>query len=484
MHRVSKSKSCKVSKVVLPVVLGAVLFVTSAGIVIEDVRAEASEAARAKPKGKKAKKKADKKGLKITGGLQFGLSNDRNAGNAPLGETNFADSFDDDEDGENEGGFSDFDTNIFEVLDLDDQDVLDQIDETNDEDGDGDFFDDDEDFQEGDIVEVDLDGDGIDDDFDGDGVDDDLDSEGDNGDDSDGGDDGSDEPQDDDSSDDPSTDDGATDEEPIAEEFSSERAGSRRGSSGKRIISDDRLTARAKLGLSYKFKQFIKEWKLASQVATAHFDTLNKNNNLVVGVNTGPVFEVKQLKAKIQPSFAYANLHKDGENQFDNYAGILDAQFDLTKTWVWDLKYAYDLRNFDNADVDNIRAHSPSTAVAYKFNKKQSVSLAARMRFEDTLVLARAKDQYQSVLGYKHKLDSGWYFAPQLGYAFIERGAAVNAKQKRREDNRITYNVVVGKDIAKDFNIEAQYGQMDSDSNINDKDTSNDRFALLAGWKF
>jgi hypothetical protein len=423
----------------------------------------------------------------LTGGVTLGYSTDRNAGAAPVGERSAADDFDDeDEDGED--GDDDIDVDAFEDLDLDDQNLLDQLNETTDEDGDGDFFDDDEDA-------FDIDGDGIpDEDADGDGIEDvDLDGDGEPDFDLDG--DGTpDVDADGDGIEDPIADgvdadagDGdavaiALDGSEIPADALAAVGGGRRPAPSN--IRDDRFTTRAKLGLSYKMGSWAKEWKTSAQVGTAMFNTLDRKDNFLFAMNSGPVFKVKAWDATIQPSFMFASLSTDGTHQFDNYGGSLAAQFNLNKLWQLGVRYGYDIRDFDNSLVENVDAHSYGTSLKYKLSKTQALVGGYRARFEDTDVEARGKAAHQVTLGYQQKWQNGVYIRPQVGYAYIERNGAARAGQPVREDRRTTFNMALGKTFDYGINVEAQYSNMDTDVNLPRKDVANDRFVILSGWKF
>lgn len=83
--------------------------------------------------------KKNQKSYKFTGGLSVAASTDRNAGIAPIADSAQGDlATDDDEDGDGDESFAAPDA--FEDMDLDDQDAVDQLDETIDQDGDGDFL--------------------------------------------------------------------------------------------------------------------------------------------------------------------------------------------------------------------------------------------------------------------------------------------------------------------------------------------------------
>jgi hypothetical protein len=440
-------------------------------------------------KGAPAKKEA--KSYKITGGLQFGYSTDRHAGLAPAVESMAADSFDsvdEDEDSDDSDSVEmDFDdADVFSDLDLDDQDLLDQIDETTDEDGDGNFFDDDAGFEEGDDPRADDDGVAGGDPIgeDGEPIDpaDPVD------------------PADPDPVDpvdpaapvdpvDPAAGDPAP--EPIIEAImldgSSNIQAATKGKAAKKspeFIRDDRMTARANFGYTQKIGTWAKEWKTGAQISTASFDTLTKSEATVFGLSTGPVFEIKSWNAQIMPSFLYANVRSDGDYAFNNMGGALAGAFDLSKAWKLGLRYGYDVREFSNDKLDNIGAYSTGASLKYVIEKNQAVTLGLKTRAEATSPAARAKDQTQIALGYQQKWNNGWYVKPAVGYAWIERDAPANKKQPVREDNRATFNLAVGHDFGHGINVEAQYGNMENDVNLPQKDGSNDRFVILTGWKF
>lgn len=419
----------------------------------------ASEAFASEDKPKKAesaaKKKAKKtaKSYKITGGLQISASTDRNAGVAPIsdGLKGAPDDDDEDEDEDIE------DDDVFEDLDLDDQDAIDQLNESIDEDGDGDFFDED---GPGEDEEGDLDGDSIADadeipgDDDGDGVPDALDTF------TDGDGDGI-----------------ADDPDVQAMRAPGGRRPSRR---------DERMTYTANVGYTQKIGGWAKEWKSSAKVASTDFDKLQRNDTVLIGVNSGPVFKVKSLKAQIQPSLIYAHLRKDGTDIFSNYGAALTGQFKLDKDWKLNLRYGFDARNFEDPRIETIRAHSWAAKLQYAIGKNHSVSFGYTNRLEDTdfLQLARTKDQNQFTLGYQKKWENGFYVKPQVAFAFIERNAIAKRNQPVREDDRVTYNLALGKEFAYGINAELQYSSMETDTNIRNKDTSNDRFVFVTGWKF
>jgi hypothetical protein len=400
----------------------------------------------AHPVVKEAPKKKAKKSYKITGGITIAGSTDRNAGVAPLADgLRGGEDDDDDEDEDEDDSFDDSDA--FEDLGLDDEDAVDQLDEVIDEDGDGDFFDED---GPGEDEEGDLDGDGtvdaLDADPDGDGA---------------------------------VVDAGV---DPVA--IVSPQAAVAGGNNRSR--RDNRMTYSANLGYTQKIGGAIKEWKTAAKVATTDFNKLTKNDATLFGASTGPVFEAKSLHAQFQPVFVYAMLNKDGMQVFNNYGLGLNSQFKLAKDWKLNLRYGYDIRNFKDSKVSAITAHSMGTKLQYAITKKQAVSLGYTNRFEDTdfLALARTKNQHQVSLGYQNKWDNGIYFKPQVGYAFAERDAAAKRTQPVREDNRVTFNLALGVAFQHGINAELQYGSMATDANIDSKDTSNDRVAFVTGWKF
>lgn len=385
----------------------------------------------------------------LTGGITLGLSTDRNAGVAPAGERSAADDFDDEDEDEDSDDGDDFEADAFEDLDLEGDDLADQLDETTDEDGDGDFFDDDGEA-------VDLDGDGIpDEDLDGDGIEDPVEAD--------------------------AGDAIPDDADAIALDGSTFAA---TAGTGPTNIRDERFTTKAKLGLSYKIGSWAKEWKTAAQMGTTHFDTLDKKDNMLFGMNTGPVFKVKNWNATIQPTLLFASLTTDGNHQFDNYGAGIAATFDLTKTWQLGVRYGYDVRDFENPLVENVNANSFGTALKYKLSKTQAITGGYRARFEDTNPDPRGKEAHQFSLGYQQKWDNGIYVKPTVGYAFIERNGATRATLPVREDKRTTFNVALGKTFDHGINVEAQYGNMDTDVNLPRKDSANDRLVLLTGWKF
>jgi hypothetical protein len=382
--------------------------------------------------GASAKDKIRYGDLTINGKLQVGVATDRNAGNAPVTEKSGSSDEEDDDDEIEESN-----DDLFEDLELEGQDLNDQLDETTDEDGDGDFFDDDDE-----IEAVDLDGDGtFDIDIDGDG---DID---------------------------------ATDDSIAAV------SGIGRGTQNN-SIRDERFNATARVGFNYKIGSWAKEWKTNLQTGVTYFDTLDKQDNILFGGSTGPVFEVKSLKLKIQPMFTFATFVKDGASQFNNYGGALALQYDFNKQWQLSARYGNDYRHFGNNDIDDVYANSGALMLKHKFDKQKSLTGGYKIRYEDTDVAARGKIVHQFLIGYEQKFDYGLYFKPQVGYAYIERNGAAKAGQLVRQDDRTVANIAIGKDFENGINIELQYSNMDVESNITSKDTSNDRFVLLSGWKF
>lgn len=396
--------------------------------------------------------KKNQKSYKFTGGLSVAASTDRNAGIAPIADSAQGDfATDDDEDSDGDESFAAPDA--FEDLDLDDQDAVDQLDETIDEDGDGDFFDED---GAGDDEEGDLDGDGIDDtseiqgDDDGDGIVDEIDLVDDSG-------------------------------------FGSGASGARRQGATRAARSrrDERFSYTANLGYTQKIGGLIKEWKTAAKVVSTDFDRLSKNDTILFGGTSGPVFKVKSLKAQFQPAFVFAHLRKDGVDIFDNYGVGLSSQFKLSKQWKLGARYGYDIRKFDNPRVKDIDAHSFGTQLQYALGKKHAVSFGYTNRFEDTdfAALARTKNQHQVALIYQKKWQNGVYIKPQIGYAMSEKDAAVRPNQPIREDDRTSFGLAIGAAMNHGVSTEIQFGSTSTDVNLDGKDSSNDRIVVVANLK-
>lgn len=385
------------------------------------------------------------------GGLSFAASTDRNAGLSPLldSPTN-DDALEDDTDDyeEEEESFAD---DFFDDIDLTDQDAIDQLDESIDEDGDGDFFDEDGAGQD---EEGDIDGDGILDgsevvgDDDGDGILDALDPVDDTGD-------------------------------PAAGD--ARRAAAR----PSRSTRDERFTYNANMNYAYRSSGIVKKWKLGARLSSTDFDRLGAKDSQLYGFQAGPVFRLKSLRANIQPSFVFASLRKDGTDVFDTYGLVVNTDFKLSKQLKLLLQYGYDMRTFDNPRVDDIDTHGFGVALKYRFSKRQHVKLGYRSRLEDTefASLARTKDQHQVNLAYFLK----WrrlFFKPQLGYAFSERDAATRPGQIIREDDRVTYGFALGARMPRGISAEIQYGNTELDVNLPRRDSSNDRIAGVIALKF
>lgn len=383
------------------------------------------------------------------GGLSVTASTDRNAGLAPLLDGPVPDDDpDEEEEDEDDDAFTD---DFFDDLDLTDQDAIDQFDESIDEDGDGDFFDEDGAGQD---EEGDVDGDGILDeseipgDDDGDGIADALDGVDDLGD---------------------------------AATADARRAASRPGRSRR----DERFTYNANVNYAYRTDGVVKKWKLGARVSSTDFDRLGNKDTVLYGVKAGPVFKLKSLRATVQPSVVYASLRKDGVDVFDTYGMALNTDFRLSKQWKLALQYGYDVRSFDNARVDDIDTHGFGADLKYSFSKRQQLQLGYRNRLEDTefASLARTRNQDQVTLAYSLK----WrrlFFRPQVGYAFSERDAATRPGLQVREDERVTYGVAFGAKLPHGLSAEVQYTNMELDVNLPRKDSSNDRVAAVVAWKF
>ncbi len=379
--------------------------------------------------------------LSVNGKLQLGVATDRNAGNAPLAEKGGSSSNNEEGETENEDLQ---DGDLLQELDLEGQDVLDQLDDTEDENGDGNFFNDD-DAQDLNAVDVDGDGD-LDIDVNEDGL------------------------------------INATDD--LLDDAVFGTSGGGRKKLTNDTIRDERLNAQARLGFNYAIGSWAKEWKTGLAINSSSFNTLSNKDSVVFGANTGPVFEVKSLNMKIQPSISFANFSKDGTSEFNNYGAAVALQYDITKQWQLSARYGNDLRYFNNDAVDKIKATSGAAVLKYKIDEGKAVSGGYIIRYEDTDVAARGKIVHQFLLGYEQKFDYGLYVRPQAGYAYIERNGAVKAGQVVRKDNRTVLVLAAGKNFENGINVELQYSNMDLESNIDSKNTSNDRFVLLSGWKF
>lgn len=389
----------------------------------------------------------------VGGGLSLVLSTDRNAGLAPLtdGATRNLDDDETDEEDDEDDDFDAFNDDFFDDLDLSDQDAIDQLDESIDEDGDGDFFDEDGAGQD---EEGDVDGDGILDgsevlgDDDGDGVPDALD---------------------------------ALDELSDPALADARRAAARPG----RSVRDERLTYNANLNYAYRTDGLVRKWKIGGRLASTDFDRLGGKDTQLYGFKAGPVFKLKSLRATIQPSFVYAALRKDGADVFDTYGLVLNTGFKLTKQWKLSLQYGYDVRSFDNGRVADVDTHGFGAGLEYRWSKRQRVELGYRNRLEDTsfAALARTKDQHQVTLAYALKWRR-FFFKPQVGYAIAERDAASRPGLPVREDERVTYGFALGAKLPQGFSAEVQYGNTELDVNLPRKDSSNDRVAAVVAWKF
>ena len=423
---------------VCALLFGGIFLAAGTSNAAEPATAPADEVTAPKEKAKKAKKATPS--YKFSGALTFSAATDRIAGSAPMTD-GFQGDFASDED---EDEFEDSD--MFKDLDLDDEDATDLIDESVDEDGDGDFFDEDGDGGE---EEGDLDGDGIPDleevvgDDDGDGI---LDA----------------------------VDTGA----PAA----ARPRPSPRG--------DDRYAYGGKFGYTQKIGGAIKEWKTGAKIAATDNDEFSQKDSILFGLNTGPVFKVKALKAQFQPNFTFVSIRKDGVDILDAYGLGLKAEFKLSKQWQLGLKYGYDMREFadeknlGNRKLADIDGHTFGAQIQYAFAKKHSVSFGYSNRFEDTdFVRARTKTQHQLKLGYQKKWSSGIYIKPQLGFAMNKRDAPAKPTQPRREDDRLTYGVALGVAWKHGLSTEFQYGATETEVDLEDKDSSNDRFVLVANFK-
>jgi hypothetical protein len=351
-------------------------------------------------------KKASKN-YKITGRIQAAFSTDRNAGLAPVLDT--SQTMDDEESEEEEDAAGD---DMLDELDLDDQDLNEQIDESVDEDGDGDFFED--------------------------------------------------------------------------EDFVTDPSGSSVPAAGRQSIRDERMTYSAQLGYTQKIGGWAKEWKSNARLASTDFDRLSANDTVLFGINSGPVFPVDSLKGTLQPSAIFASLSKDGDHIFSNYGGGINGRFKLADAWNLNLRVGYDVRTFNDPSVDTIRAHWLGSRLTYKLAGKQRLFAGFSSRMEDTSdqSLARARDQYVFSVGYQKKWDSGLYVRPQLAYTHLERRGAARATDPVRQDDRLNLGVALGMAFDHGIQAELQYGSVNTDTNLPNRDSSNDRWVLVTGWKF
>ncbi len=329
------------------------------------------------PSNVQAKDKITYGDFSMNGKLQLGVATDRNAGNAPLAEKAGSSS----DDSEMEDDVDDGD--LLQDLDLEGQDVLDQLDDTEDENGDGDFFNDD-DLSE--INAIDADGDGdLDIDVNGDGAID------------------------------------AADDLLDDQDLTGGTGGVKRTKITNDAIRDERLNAQARLGFNYNIGTWAKQWKTALAVNSTYMDILNTKDSVVFGANTGPLFEINSLNLKIQPTISFANFSKDGSSEFNNYGAAIALQYIINPKLKLDARYGNDLRYFNNDAVDKIKANSAAAILKYQIDKEKAVSGGYKIRYEDTNVAARGKIIHQFLVGYEQKFDYGLYVKPQVGYAYIER---------------------------------------------------------------
>jgi Surface lipoprotein assembly modifier len=454
---------------------------------------------------------------KWSGAISVGVSTDRNAGAAPAslrggssggkskGSKGSAD--DEDEDEDDAEVFDDGDItgdDLLDDLDLDEPDLQDQIDDLEDE---ADGIEGNEDLDGDGFADGDADGDGLVDDADGDGVADEggdangdgvadggVDNNGDGiadgGGDADG--DGvADAPADPaaepvvDAAADPAPDAGGGDAgggDPFLRTSAApakKAAAVKLPPKGKR---GDRLTVKAGVANSYAFnKDFA--WKTGASITSAFQRQNKKNDNRIMALTSGPEFKSLGGDLTWGPSLAYAHMTKDSKHIFDLYAASFGAKYKLTKKLGIKGKYTYSATNFEIARADTSYGQKLGFALAAKPFKQTTSELGWSFNTVNVSPAEKEKDGQQVSLKLQQDFPYEIYLAGVASYKFTEFDVA-KKREPLRKDRDLNVGVSIGKEVWKDINMELQYDHRAFDTNIVGKDVSNDRFALVTGWKF
>ncbi len=432
-----------------------------------------------------------------SGGISVGVSTDRNAGagGAKVRGGSRAKDDDEDEEDEEEAVFDDDDLtgdDLLDDLDLDDDDLQDEIAEIEDEE-DGIIGNEDEDGDG--IADGDLDGDG-----DIDGGADDLD--GDAGDDAApddaadaGGDDpadaGDDAPADDAVADAPADDavadapaDDAVADAPAgdAREFPlgfRQSAVTRRPPRAKR---GDRLTLKAGVAHKYAFDKNTL-WKTGASYTGANQRQRNRNDNNITALSSGPEFKALGGDLTWGPSVAYARLVQNNKSVFDLYAAAIGAKYKINKKLGFKTKYTYDTTHYQSPRADESYGQKIAFAVAVKPFKKTTAELGYSFKTNDLSPAERERDRQDVKLKFQQDFAYKIFVVGEAAYKWTDFDAA-RRREPIREDEEYNFGVSLGKEVYKGVNVELQYDHRKFDTNIRNRDTSNDRWALVTGWKF
>jgi Surface lipoprotein assembly modifier len=420
-------------------------------------------------------KKKESSPSKWAGKVEAGYSFDRNAGGAPSSLRGGSKSRGSDEDEEDEDEDEDDDDDVFDDDDITGDDLLDDLDL-------------DEPDLEDELNELEDESDGIigNEDFDGDGIADGFEDGGDGLETADGA------PLDDANGDGiadaPITDapvvadpvaDPAVD--PAAAPFRKASAGIgswHRPRKGKR---GDRLTMKAGVTNAYKFNKGL-TWKSGANVTAAE-QRSRKNDNYLLALTSGPEFTSLKKKLTWGPSLSYARMNKDGKHIFDLYAASFGGKYKITKKLGIKSKYTYSSTNFAIARAESASNQKISVALAMKPFKKTTAELGYAFNTVNTSPNQKEKDVNQITLKFQQDWPYKFFIAGKAGYKWVEFDAA-KRRQPLREDRDVTTGISLGREVWKDINMELQYDHRAFDTNIRGKDVSNDRFALVTGWKF
>lgn len=384
----------------------------------------------------------------FSGGIQIGVSTDRNAGSSGgvLRSSSSREDDDEDEDADSDDDddddFAD-DDDLLDDLDLEDDDDVAAIEDELDDDGD-------------------ADGDGIvdgteSDDSDGDGITDGEEAAA-------------------------GTDAGAGDLAVDEAALSIRRAG--KAAAKPKTVRDERLTLKANIGHKYKLGKSGHTWKSGMSYTSANQRDLDKNDNYIMALSTGPEFKLMKGDLTVSPQVAYARLSKDSKHIFDTYAALLGAKYKINKSIAVKGKYTYSEQNFSSSKLDEVYGQKWAAALDFKPFKHAAAEIGGAFKTVDTTPASKEKDQRELHVKYQHDLPWKFYALGLAGYKWTDYDVAASSRVPVRKDEEATVGLSLGREIYKKVTLELQYDHRDTNTNIRNKDSSNDRFALVGSWKF
>lgn len=378
--------------------------------------------------------KAAKSNHSFSGGIQIGISTDRNAGAAGgairSASSASKDDGDEDEDEDDDDDAASIGDDVLDDLDLEDDDSFDDLE-------------DDEAIADG---EADLDGDGIIDGTEGD------------------------------------TTEGAADIGADAAAMQIRRS-PKAAKAPPKTVRDERLSTKAAIGHKYAMSSS-SAWKTGLSYTGANQRDLKKNDNYILALGTGPEFKLLKGDLTLNPSVAYARLSKDSKHVFDTYAASFGAKYKLNKMFAVKSKYTYSMQNFQSSKLDDVYGNKFALGLAMKPFKNGTAEVGYSFKTVDATPASKEKDQNEIGAKYQHDFPMKFYAIGEARYKWTDYDVAASKKVPVREDEEYNLGFSIGKEIYKGMTLELQYDNRTASTNIPNKDTSNDRFALVSSWKF